>query len=158
MNFSTGVFLINRDLRAVLAIYEPDAAHTKGKRTMFKTLDQTIEVGDFVIVPTDTRHGMTVVKVVETDVSVDFDDPTQITWVISKIDMAAHIETLAKEAEAIESLKRAEFAKRRRAVFNDLVATDSAEIKSLALYKNGAPVDPMPAASPTPRAPKSPER
>lgn len=73
MNYTTAVFLINKNVRAVMCNYEPDAEH---KTTMFKTLDTAIRVGDFVIVPTKTRHGMTVSKIVEVDVDV-------LSWLVA---------------------------------------------------------------------------
>ena len=83
MNHSTAIFLINNDVRAIAVTYEKidlakdttkmmkyQAAYLSGGRlpdgaVVFKTMDTAIKVDDFVIVPTDTRHGMTVCKVVE---------------------------------------------------------------------------------------------
>lgn len=133
MNHTTAVFLINKDLRAILAEYEPGSAV---KKIMFKTLDATIAKDDFVVVPTGTRHGMTVVKVTDVDVSVDFDDPTKVDWVIGKVDRAAYETTLKEEAQAIETIKSAEFRARRAKLFDELVA-DKDAIKALPIYKNG---------------------
>lgn len=124
MNYTTAVFLINKNVRAVLATYEAEDA---AKRTVFKTLDQTLKVGDFAIVPTDTRHKMTVVKIVETDVDVDFDNATPVAWIMGKIDRTEYDLTLAQEQEAIQVIKSAELRQKRdnlrKAMFADHVET-----------------------------------
>lgn len=110
MNYSTAVFLINANVRAVLCTYE---AEDHAKKTMFKTLDKSVRVGDLVVVPTDTRHKMTVCKVTDVDVDVDFDCATPVNWVVTKVDRAAHETTLSQEAEAIATIKSAETRKKR---------------------------------------------
>lgn len=132
MNLSTAVFLINKDLRAVMATYEPGQ-----KSTMFKTLDKSIKAGDMVTVPTNTRHNLTTAKITEVDVSVDFDDQTKVDWIISRIDMETYERTKKMEDQAIEVLKVADFRRRREALSNDLTAS-AAEIKALPIYKNGS--------------------
>lgn len=141
MNYSTAVFLINRDMRAVICEYEPsDPIYNKStganNRVIFKTLDKFIKKDDYVVVQTNTRHGMTVVKVIETDVSIDFDSPNEVKWVVCKVDKTQHEKILADEAQAVEAIKRAEFNKRRQTLLND-VATDQEELKSLPMYLNG---------------------
>lgn len=124
MNYSTAVFLINKDVRAVVATYE---AEDHAKRTTFKTLDQTIQVGDFCVVPTDTRHKMTIVKIVDVDVDVDFDRADQMCWIICPVDRDAYEKTLAQEQKAIQVVKSAELRKKRdelrEAMFKDHVET-----------------------------------
>lgn len=73
MNYSTAIFLINPKVRAIAAIYEPDTDSRKAPRTVFKTFDQSIGVNDYILVPTETRHKMTVNKVVEVDVEPDLE-------------------------------------------------------------------------------------
>ncbi len=130
LNYSTAIFLINKHARAISATYE---AEDNAKRTIFKTLDQDIAVGDFVVVPTDTRHKMTVVKVVEVDVDVDFDSTTTVHWVIGVVDRAYHEDLLKQESEAIKVIKSAELRKKRdelrEAMFKDHLET----IKALPL-------------------------
>lgn len=133
MNYTTAVFLINKDLRALTAVYVDGE-----KREMFKTLDAGIKVGDLCVVPSDTRHKVTTVKVMEVDVGVDFDAPEKVRWIISRIDMDVFAQMTAQEDQAIDALKAAEFKKRRATLFNDLVAAADADaIKSLPIYKNG---------------------
>lgn len=130
MNYSTAVFLINNDVRAVMCTYE---ATDNAPRTIFKTFDPNIAEGDFVVVPTNTRHGMTVCKVVETDVDVDFDSSAQVEWIIGTIELENYEKIVEQENQAIEAVKSAEKRKRRdelrEAIFKDQEET----MKSLAL-------------------------
>lgn len=113
MNYTTAVMLVNQNIRAVKTIYEPDTERQKQTRYIFKTLDTSIMKGDLVVVPTDTRHGYTVVLVDETDVEIDFDSDVQIKWIIDKVDVQAHASILSKEDEWIAALKMAQNRKKR---------------------------------------------
>lgn len=128
MNYSKAVFLINNQARAVMATYEDgDTA----PRTLFKTLDQNITEGDFVIVPTNTRHKMTVCKVIETDVDVDFDDTEQVMWIIGKVDLADFENIEAQEKEAVKAIKSAELRQKRESLREAMFADHVATLKSL---------------------------
>ena len=59
---------------------------TGAKIGRFKTHDQTIAFGDLVVVPTKTRHGMTVVKVVDDYPSSAFAMDDIKEWVVCKVD------------------------------------------------------------------------
>lgn len=128
MNYTTAIFLINKNVRAVMCNYEPDAEH---KTTMFKTLNVGIRVGDLVIVPTKTRHGMTVSKVVETDVDVDFDNAAPVAWIVGKIDQTDYEATLAQEGDAIVVIKSAEKTKKRNELAAALFADSKDALKAL---------------------------
>ena len=108
MNYSTAIFLINPKARAIAAIYEPDTESRKSPRTIYKTFDQTLSVGDYILVPTETRHKMTVNKVVEVDIDPDLESHTQMNWVIGVVDRVAYDDVLAQEARAIDLMKAAE--------------------------------------------------
>jgi len=129
MNYSTAVFLINNKVRAIKCTYEAD--DKAAKRTLFKTMDETIRVGDFVIVPTDTRHNMTVCKVVEVDVDVNFEDPTKVDWIIGTVDRSNYEEVLAQEDTAIQKIKAAELRKKREDLRDSLLKNHMAEIETL---------------------------
>lgn len=133
MNLSTAVFLINDNARAVLATYE---ATENAGRTMFKTFDKSIKVDDYVVVPTDTRHKLTVCRVVAVDVDVDFDSSTQIAWIVGKVDLADVTHIKQQEEAAIEAIKAAEKLKKRRELqesMNALLASTGADIKLLTI-------------------------
>lgn len=128
MNYSTAVFLINKHVRAVKATYE---ANDGAQQTLFKTLDESINVGDFVIVPTDTRHKMTVCKVVEADCDIDMDSPVKVDWIIGKVDREVYETTLKNEAQAVQQIKAAELRKKREDLANNLLANHLDTIKAL---------------------------
>lgn len=113
MNFTTAVMLLNQNISAIHTIYEEETEQRRQPRTTFKTLDTTIQVGDFVVIPTDTRHKMTVVKVVGVDVDVDFESQTPVQWVISKVNMDAHNTILSEEQKWIETIKASEKRRKR---------------------------------------------
>ena len=128
MNYSTAVFLINKNVRGVLATYESDSG---AQKTLFKTLDDTISVDDYIIVPTDTRHKMTVCKVAETDVDVDFDSVVKVEWIIGRIDRSSYEQTLKEEAVAIQQIKSAELRKKRDDLREALFADHVEALKAL---------------------------
>lgn len=123
MNYSTAVFLINDKVRAIACTYE---ATEKATREVFKSMDPSIKVGDFVIVPTDTRHKMTVVKVVEVDLDPDLDTHQKMEWIIAPVDLDEYQKLLDLEAAAIETIKSAEKTK-RRAEMRDAIFKDQQE-------------------------------
>ena len=148
MNYTTAIFLINKNVRAVMCNYEPDAPGKTAMFTMFKTLDATIREGDFVIVPTNTRHNMTVSKVMETDVDVDFDSGALVGWIISKIDRSTYEVTLSQEGDAITVIKSAEKTKKRNELAAALLADSAGALKAL-------PITTVSGDSPLPSAPEA---
>ena len=109
MNYSTAIFLIRKDIRAVSVSYEVDA-EGKGIRPFvtFKTADHTVAAGDYVIIPTDTRHKMTVARVEEVDLDIDFNSAKQVDWLVGSVDRGVYDEILEREGEAIAAIKSAE--------------------------------------------------
>ncbi|MCP4410758.1 MAG: hypothetical protein GY807_24060 [Gammaproteobacteria bacterium] len=128
MNYSTAVFLINRHVRAMNVTYE-DA--DSAKRTVFKTLDPDIDEDDLVIVETDTRHGFTVCKVVESDIDLDFDTFETIRWIVGRLDVTGHTQTLVQEKEAIKAIKSAELRQKREKLRNAMFADHVETLKAL---------------------------
>lgn len=128
MNYTTAIFLINKDVRAIMVNYEP---HSPEKLSMFKTLDKTIKKDDYVIVPTHTRHNMTVSKVIETDVDVDFDNGLPVEWIVAKVDRRQYEVTLSQEGDAIAVIKSAEKTKKRNELAAALLADSKDALKAL---------------------------
>ena len=145
MNYSTAIFIVNNEARAVRCEYEPGGGNPQN----FKTLDASIKKDDMVVVPTSTRHGFTVVKVIETDVDVDLDAATEMKWVVAKVDKGRYDDLLAKEAAMIKTIKSAEVRKKREdmraAIFKDQEETLKA--LPLAHYNGDAESTPSPAAT-----------
>lgn len=136
MNLSTAIFLINNKVRAIHAIYEAidEPAQRHGnppKVTMFKTLDQTIKVDDFIVVPTDTRHKMTVVKVTETDVDVDFESSANVHWIIGRVDRRPYEDLLVREGETVKAIQSATRRKKRDDLRETMLADHVQDLKLL---------------------------
>ena len=131
MNYSTALFLFNDKLRAVGVSYDPNCKNEA--LIAFKTLDPDLKPGDFVVVPTDTRHKMTVVKVIEVDLDVDFESPVQMQWIVGHVDRASYEETLTQEGRAIAKMKSAEAHKKREELKKAMFAEHAASFADAAL-------------------------
>lgn len=132
MDNSRIVFLINDQVRAIKAKYEDN-----GPAEMFKTFDATLAVGDLAVVQSGTRHMMTVVKVTEVDVDVNFDGATAIQWVVQKIDTPAFDAILAQEGQAISAVQAAELRRKKEELRRTMFKDHEASIASLALANHG---------------------
>lgn len=148
MDASKIVFLINDQVRLIRVSYEAQPADIQNvtagyapKFYNFKTLDQSIKVGDFVVVETGTRHGLTVCKVEEVDLDVDFDDGISLKWAFQRVD-AVNMETIrSAEAEAIAAAKRAELKRKRAQLREGIFAEHSEMLSELALTTKTLPAE-----------------
>lgn len=129
MNYSTAIFFLDANVRAIRASYDDNDSKT----TLFKTLDDTIKVDDFVVVPTGTRQGMTVCKVKETDIEVDPDYTDQVNWIVGKVDKERYDSILKQEDVAIQKLKTAEIRKKRSAIQESLKNELALDLNTLAI-------------------------
>lgn len=140
MNLSTAVFLLpDSTARAIMVTYE---SHETAPRTMFKTFDKSIKIDDFVIVPTDTRHKLTVCKVVAIDVDVNFDCSTHVDWIVGTVDMANINDIKRQEDNIINAIKAAEKLKKKNelaASMNALLASNGQDIKLLSIGGGATP-------------------
>lgn len=128
MDNSRIVFLINDTARAIMATYEDN-----GTAEMFKTLDADIRVGDLVAVQSTTRHKVTICKVTEVDVDVNFDGTTPLKWIISRVDMDAFDQILAGEAQAVSVVQAAELKRKKEELRKTMFANHEDSISALAL-------------------------
>lgn len=141
-NFSTKVFLVNEHVRAIVGVYEAEVngivpgTNKPAPRTTYKTLDRTIRVGDLVIVPSGTRHGFTTMKVVETDVDVDFDSHVEMKWVAARFDPSDYDKILREEDELLSVIKSAERRKKKDELRKALIV-DQEALKTLAISTAG---------------------
>ena len=131
MNYSMAIFLISDKARAVEVTYEEG---DNPPRTLFKTLDPSIQVGDYVVVQTDTRHHMTVCKVAGVDVEPDFDSGKEIKWIIGVVEKADFDDLTRQENEAIARIKSAEKRKKREELREALLADANGDLKALPIY------------------------
>lgn len=146
MNYSTAIFLINKAVRAVKVSYDQDKANPgspAGSLQLFKTFDTTLAVGDFVLVPTDTRWNMTVSRVEEIDVEVDLETNAQIGWLIGRADRGDYDAVVAEEEAAINAIKSAEKRRKQDELVKALIA-DNPDLAHLSSVRPG-PALPSPA-------------
>jgi len=113
MNYSKAVFLISDDVRAVMVTYEKDEQDRPAPRTMYKTFDTKIKVDDYVVVPTKTRHHMTVCKVMAVDAEVDLETSEELEWIIGVVNRADFEKIKSQEGDAIAKIKSAEKRRKR---------------------------------------------
>lgn len=148
MNYSTAIFLINKDVRAIAVTYEKidmDKDTTKMKfnapylsglklpagATIFKTMDQEIKIDDYVIIPTNTRHGMTVCKVVAVDVDIDFDNNHDCSWIVGTVDTAPFEKIRQEEEKAIILIKAGEVKKKQAKLRTDMLTALGDAVKDI---------------------------
>lgn len=154
MNYSTSIFLFSDAVKCIHAVYEPETPNgPKVKRTTFKTFDPTIKVGDLVAVPSDTRHEVTICKVVAIDVEPDLESSQKMDWVIAVVPQDAYKELLAEEAKVIERVQIAERRRKRDELRKSLMADDTANMDIKALPIIVQHEEPAPAPAPPPRSP-----
>lgn len=151
MNYSTSIFLINKDVRAIAVSYDKidmDADTTKMKfqpaylsgggvpkgAEIYKTMDQSIKINDFVVVPTNTRHGMTVCKVVAIDVEIDFESDEDCHWIVDNVSMENFEKTRQAEDQAIQAMKAAQVNKKRNELSDTMLANMGDDIPKLEMF------------------------
>lgn len=113
MNLTAAVFLVNESVRALRVEYDPDNKYNNDTSRLYKTFDTTVSKGDLVVVPTNTRHGYTVAKVVDIDFQVDFQTTEQYRWVVDKVDLTRFKEVLETEKKIVHRVGKAEENKMR---------------------------------------------
>jgi len=137
MNYSTAVMLFNSEIRAIRVSYDPqDKPNGVLKTYLFKTLDPDIKVGDFVSIPTDTRHNLTIAKVEEVDSEIDFDATIEIKWVVSRVPISEYEGILADEQTWIAQMKKAQNLKKKEDIKKsmlDMYQADGQSLETLAI-------------------------
>lgn len=137
MNYSTAVMLFNQDIRAVRVSYDPnDKVNGVVKSYLFKTLDPDLKVGDFVSIPTDTRHNITVAKVEEVDAEVDFDSTFEMKWIVSRVPVKEYEGILADEQVWIAEMKKAQNLKKKEDIKKsmlDMYQANGSSLETLAI-------------------------
>lgn len=138
MNYSTAVMLFNTDIRAVKVSYDPTDKNSDGmpKTYTFKTLDPDLKIGDFVSIPTDTRHKITVAKVEEVDAEIDFDADLEIKWIVSRVPLTEYEGILLDEQDWISQMKKAQNRKKKEDIKKNMIEmyqADGASLETLAI-------------------------
>lgn len=158
-NYSTAAFLVNPEVRAIAVTYEKidlnedttkqmkytpgylSAGKLPNGAVIFKSIDKTIKVGDFVIVPTDTRHGMTVCKVVAVDVEIDQDNTAECYWLVGTVDTAEFEQIRQWEENVIVEIKNSAVRKQRDQLSKDLMDSVGNDLPKLELLEDVSPED-----------------
>ena len=121
-NYSIAIFLVREDVRAVTVSYEVDKDGKGFNLNTFKTLDPTLKVGDYVVVPTDSRHNMTVCRIEAIDFEIELTESRPIDWLIAgPISRENFLAIKAAEADAIEQIKAAERNRARKELASKLL-------------------------------------
>jgi len=133
VNYSTAVMLFNSDIRAIKVSYDPNDKLSSGavKSYTFKTLDPDIQVGDYVAIPTDSRHNITVGRVEEVDAEIDFDSSLEIKWIVSRVPYTEYQSILADEQTWIAQMKKAQNLKKKEDIKNSMLEMYKADGSSL---------------------------
>lgn len=147
-NHSTTIFLVNEHVRAIACAYEEidmSKDTTKMKYTpaylsgaslpksaaIFKTMNKDIKVGDFVTVPTETRVGMTVCKVIAIDVEIDFESDKECHWIVGTVDTTGFEEVRQWEERVIIAVKKSDVTQKREVLGAELKASMGDNIPQL---------------------------
>lgn len=146
LNKSTAMFIFTDKCRGIACSYEPgsvsrddDGNITEDSRTglyTYKSLDPDIKVGDYVIVPTDTRHKLTVVKVEDVDVEPDYDSNIIYKWIVGRVALKDHEALVAQENDAIKMIQRAEKRKRRIEIKKDVEDLLNGDVNQIPFYES----------------------
>lgn len=137
MNYSTAVMLFNSDIRAIRVSYDPlDKVGGVVKSYLFKTLDPDLKVGDYVSIPTDTRHNITIGRVEEVDSEVDFESSAEIKWVVSRVPVSEYEAILEDEQVWIAEMKKAQIMKKKEEIkksMMDMYQANGSSLETLAI-------------------------
>lgn len=129
MHKSRNVFLMPNAPLCIVCSYNPvdefkktptNQYHDRNLRE-FKSFDESLEKGDYVVIPTGSRHGMTVVQVHEVGAEADIDSDTEVPWIIGKVDKSNYEEMQATEDRINKVFRAAEIRRRQAEKTKDLM-------------------------------------
>lgn len=133
-----------KDFLAVACSYEsaqPAGKAFANERTIFKTAIKDLAVGDLVVVETGTRHLMTVVRVEELNIQVDFESPTPLAWVVDKIDRTKHDRLVAAEKQTIAAIHASTIRKKREEIAEAVAKdVDASALEAIDAATSATPV------------------
>lgn len=125
VNKTTAIFLVAPDAVRAIAVDYENVGGKDPQRVICKTLDKTIVAGDYVVVQTESRHKMTVVKVVECDVELDVNTSEKIMWIWGRVDVKEQEQVLRQEQMMLDKIKNAQIRKQRRELRDALLTPDA---------------------------------
>lgn len=137
MNKTTAIFLAVDGVRCISVAYDVQGFDHKGKAIpkdikSFKSMDPSIEKDQLVLIPTDSRWGFTVGKVVDVDLHVDFDSNEQMRWIVSAIDTEAYEQMLSTERTMMDVVADADRNARQQKLKEQIFANvDPAKLAAI---------------------------
>ncbi|WP_125933275.1 hypothetical protein [Kiloniella majae] len=131
-NKSMAVFVMNEDVRGIMAIYDDETHETP---TFYKTFDQDLQVGDLIVVPASTRLGFTTNKVTEVDVEPDINRHNEVKWVAGSIKLENYQSYVEQENQMIAQINKLEKRKAREAVKEELEKSLGEDLKGVTLIE-----------------------
>lgn len=156
VNPSLAVFLLPEGQRPRCVSVSYDVAKSTSRMQdvpvdikSFKTLDPGIKKGDMVVIPTDTRWGLTVGRVEDVDLTVNFTSSETMRWIAGTFDKAAYDNILAREKELVGTVASAQQEAARTELADQL--TKFAPGVSNFMLTGPAPPKPPPESEPTHR-------
>lgn len=123
MNYSTAICLVSDEVRGISCSYDLDPEGNVNQLYTFKSLDTQLGVGDLVVIPTDSRHGFTIVRIEEVDVEIPLEDSTDYKWIAARFDIRNYNKVLRYERELISTIKSTE-KRRKREELREAVMAD----------------------------------
>lgn len=122
-NKSLNVFLYNKDARAVDVCYDIETPVTDQKAYTVKTVIPDLKEGELVMIPTSSRDGFTVVKVIELDTEekLDFDsNRISYVWIAGRFDRSYYDELIAAEKASESIVRKADHHRRVKELADNL--------------------------------------
>ncbi len=173
LNYSTAIFLDeDSGVRAIAVTYDKidlDKDTSKMKWTapylsggslpkdcrLHKTCETSIKVGDFVVVPSKTRHGFTVCKVVAVDCEVDHEAEGDCHWIAPVGNGGVNVEEFEhlrqQEDIIITAIKKGEAKKKRKKMAKSFKKGMDGDLpKMIAFGAKTEPASPVGSARPAP--------
>jgi len=135
MNYTTAIFLISDKVKMHAVTFAPDdrTVDAKARRYHFKTFDDDLQIGQYVVVPSSLKdkrdHGMSVAQIQELDVEVDFDSGHEYKWIIGCVHPEDFENIKLQEEEAIAAIRKAEKTRRKKELRQDLMDDAGDELK-----------------------------
>lgn len=160
MNPTLASFLVEANCRAIRVEYDPDwqSKNNYNLCKLYKTLDPSIKVDDLVVVPTGTRHGFTVVKVMEVDFTINYNGNDDYKWIVGPVDKAAYDALLEADKNVMVKVGKIQENKMKRELMEAMGLTT---VDTAALSYSGVPTaattQPLRAADEVPEAPPAPQ-
>lgn len=132
MNKSLQVLLVNENVRLISCKILPPTESGKAPTDnsvasyTYKTMDQTLKVGDTIVVPVNAPNldgdVFRVAKVVLVDIAADFDCPIKYKWVVAQLSFENYNNIIEAEKDVLEEISKATKLAKREELRANLLA------------------------------------